>query len=112
MANTFNNAEVQLSTTNVTDIYQAPAAAGSVAIVLSIIAANVNGASSADITISITNSSNTVLSHLVFTVPVPNDTSLEVVANKVILKAGEKIRAQASSANFFHVTLGCLEITS
>lgn len=111
MANTFNNAQVILSTTNVTDVYQAPSTAGNVAIVLSIMASNVDGVNSCDISIIKTNSSNTEQSRLAHTIPVPADTSLEIVANKLVLKAGEKIRAQASAANDIHVTLSALEIT-
>lgn len=111
MANTFNNAQVVLSTTNVTDVYQAPATAGNVAIILSIMCANVNGTGSADISIIKTNSTNTEQSRLAHTIPVPADTSLEVVANKVVLKAGEKLRAQASVSNYINVTISALEIT-
>lgn len=111
MANTFNNAQVSLSTTNVTDVYQAPTTAGNVAIVLSIMVANVDGSAAADISIIKTDSSNTEQSRLAHTIPVPADTSLEVVANKLVLKAGEKIRAQASAASDLVVTLSALEIT-
>jgi 3D (Asp-Asp-Asp) domain-containing protein len=111
MPNTFNNAQAQLSSTSVTDVYQAPATTGNTAVVLSVLCANVNGTSSADISIIKTNSSNTIQSYLAFTIPVPADTSLEVVANKIILKAGEKLRAQASASNFINVTISALEIT-
>jgi 3D (Asp-Asp-Asp) domain-containing protein len=111
MPNTFNNAQAQLSSTSVTDVYQAPATTGNTAVVLSVLCANVNGTASADISIIKTNSSNTIQSYLAFTIPVPADTSLEVVANKIILKAGEKLRAQASASNFINVTISALEIT-
>ena len=111
MPNTFNNAQAQLSSTSVTDVYQAPATTGNTAVVLSVLCANVNGTAAADISIIKTNSSNTIQSYLAFTIPVPADTSLEVVANKIILKAGEKLRAQASASNFINVTISALEIT-
>lgn len=111
MANTFNNAQAQLSSTSVTDVYQAPATTGNTAVVLSVLCANVNGTASADISIIKTDSSNTIQSYLSFTTPVPADTSLEVVANKIVLKAGEKLRAQASVSNYIHVTISALEIT-
>lgn len=112
MPNTFNNAQVQLSTTGLTDLYQAPTGAGNVAVVLSALASNVNGTASADLTLAKTDSSNNLQSYLLFTVPVPQDTSLECVANKIVLRAGEKIRAQASVANYIHITVSTLEITS
>lgn len=112
MATTFNNAKVQLTTTNVTDVYTAPSGTGNVAVVMSCIAANYNGGASADFTLSITDGSNTLLSYLGYTIPVPNDTALEMIPNKVVLKAGEKLRATASSANYFYVTASVLEVTN
>lgn len=111
MATTFNNGQVQLSTTSVTDVYQAPSSANNTSVLMSILCANVNGTASADISIIKTNSANTIQSYLTFTVPVPADTSLEVVANRIVLKAGEKIRAQASAANYINVTVSAMEIT-
>ena len=111
MPNTFNNAQASLTTTNVTDVYQAPTSSGAVTIVLSIMVSNVDGVNACDISIIKTDSSNTEQSRLAHTIPVPADTSLEVVANKVVLKAGEKLRAQASAANDLVVTVSALEIT-
>lgn len=111
MANTFNNAQASLTTTNVTDVYQAPATSGAVSIVLSIMVSNVDGVNAADISIIKTDSSNTEQSRLAHTIPIPSDTSLEVVANKLVLKAGEKLRAQASAANDLVVTVSALEIS-
>ena len=111
MPQVFNNAQVALSTTSVTDVYQAPSTTGNVAIVMSVLCANVNGTASADVSIIKTNSANTEQSRLAHTIPVPNDTSLEVVATRVVLKAGEKLRAQASVANYINVTISVLEIT-
>jgi hypothetical protein len=111
MPNLFNSTQVQLSSTSITDVYQAPASSGNTAVVLSIMVANVDGANSADITISKTNSSNTLQSQLAFTIPVGPDTSLECVANRLVLLAGEKIRATASAANDLHVTVSVLENT-
>ncbi len=112
MSNTFNNAKVILTSTSITDVYQAPNVADTDrAVVLSILVANVDGVNSADITITIANSSNTELSRLAHTIPVPADSSLEVVVNKLVLKRGEKIRATASAADDLHVTVSALEIT-
>lgn len=112
MAETFNNASVKLTTTSVTDIYQAPTGnAADRAIVLSCLVANVDGTNAADITLTVTDSSNTVLSTLASTITVPADASLEVIANKVILKQSQKIRATASVASDLEITLSALEIT-
>jgi hypothetical protein len=112
MAETFNNASVKLTSTAATDIYQAPTSnAGDRAIVLSCLVANVDGTNNADVTITVTDGSNAVLSTLASTITVPADASLEVVANKVILKQSQKIRATAAVANDLEVTLSALEIT-
>lgn len=112
MAETFNNASVKLTSTNATDVYQAPTGnAADRAIVLSCLVANVDGTNNAEVTIALTDGSNTVLSTLASTVVVPADASLEVIANKLILKQSQKIRATASAANDLEVTLSALEIT-
>jgi len=111
MANKFNNSSLTLSTTNLTDLYQAPTSTDAVAIILSLMVSNIDGTNSADVSIIKTDSSNTEQSKIVHTIPIPPDTSLEVVANKLILKAGEKIRVQASAADDLSITLSCLEIT-
>jgi hypothetical protein len=112
MAETFNNASVKLTTTSATDIYQAPTGnAADRAIVLSCLVANVDGAVGANITITVTDGSNAVLSTLASTITVPADASLEVIANKLILKQSQKIRATASVASDLEVTLSALEIT-
>lgn len=112
MAETFNNASVKLTTTNATDLYQAPTgAATDRAIVLSCLVANVDGSSNAGITITLTDGSDAVLSTLASTISVPADASLEIVANKVIMKQSQKLRATASAANDLEVTVSALEIT-
>lgn len=112
MAETFNNASVKLTTTSATDIYQAPTGnAADRAIVLSCLVANVDGTNSAGVTVTVTDSSNNVLSTLASTITVPADASLEVIANKLILKQSQKVRATASAANDLEVTLSALEIT-
>jgi hypothetical protein len=112
MAETFNRTGVKLSTTDVTDAYQAPNVADADrAVVLSIMVANVDASDSADITVSITDASNTEVTKIANTIQVPSKASLEVVANKVVLKRGEKIRATASAANRLDVTVSALEIS-
>ncbi len=112
MAETFNNASVKLTTTNATDLYQAPtSAATDRAIVLSCLVANVDGSSSAEITIALTDGSNTVLSTLASTIAVPPDASIEIIPNKVVMKQSQKLRATAGAANDLELTVSALEIT-
>lgn len=113
MAEAFNRNSVALSTTSITDIYQAPnVAATDRAILMSCLAANVNGTAAVDLSIEIADSSNTRIARIASTVSVPADASLEVVANKLVLKRGEKLRATASSANYLEITVSALEITT
>jgi len=112
MAETFNNASVKLTTTNATDLYQAPtSAATDRAIVLSCLVANVDGSSPVEITIALTDGSNTVLSTLASTIIVPADASIEIIPNKVVMKQSQKLRATANVANDAEITVSALEIT-
>lgn len=111
MAESFNRNSVKLTTTSVTTAYQAPNVANTDrAIVLSCLVANVDGASAADVTVAITDSSDVEIAKLANTISVPADASLELVANKVVLKRGEKLRVTASAANRLDVTVSALEI--
>jgi predicted NAD/FAD-dependent oxidoreductase len=110
MPNTFKSTSTAITTATVT-LYQAPTTASNVSVVLSCMVANVNGTAPADLTLSKTSSADVLQSHLVFTVPIPQDTSLEIVANKVVLMAGEKLRASASIASYLQATVSVLEIT-
>jgi hypothetical protein len=112
MAETFNRASVALSSTSITDVYQAPNAASTDrAIVMSCLVANVDGTAPCNITLDITNSSNTAIAKIASTIAVPPDASLEVIPNKLVLKQGEKIRATASAGGDLEVTVSALEIT-
>lgn len=113
MAETFNRASVALSTTTITDVYQAPNnLAADRAIVLSCLVANVNGANPTDVTLTVTNSSNADIARIASTIVVPADATLEVISNKLVLKQGEKLRATAAHASYLEVTVSALEITA
>lgn len=113
MAETFNRASAALTTTSITDVYQAPNSADADrSVVLSCLVANVDGSAASDVTITITNATNTVIARIADTIAVPADASLEAITNKVVLKRGEKLRATASVANRLEVTVSALEITA
>ena len=111
MAETFNNSSTKLTTANSTELYQAPNSSGNKAIVLSCLVANVDGTNADEITIYITDNSNNLQSYLAYTIAVPPDASIELIPNKVVLTQGQKLRAQAGTANDLHVTISVLEIT-
>lgn len=112
MAETLNRVSTILSTTSITDAYQAPNSAdANRAVVMSCIVANVDGTNAAAITVDITDSNNAAIAKLAYTISVPAKASVELVANRVVLKRGEKFRATASAANDLEVTVSALEIT-
>lgn len=111
MPNTFNNAKVSLTSTATTDIYQAPTSTGSVSIILSNLVSNRSAATTGTVTVTLTDSGNTTQSTILNACPVPINTALETVTNKIVLKAGEKLRVQAATTTTIDVTLSCLEIT-
>ena len=112
MATTFDGTRVPLTSTAITDVYQAPNVADTDrSIVLSCLVANVDGTNAADITLTITDASNVEKSRIAHTIQVPADSTLEAIPNKLILLRGEKIRATASAANDLHVTVSVMEQT-
>jgi hypothetical protein len=112
MAETFNRSSVSLTTTNITDAYQAPNVADSDrAVVLSCMLANVDGTNAVDATVTITNSSDTAIAKIANTISVPADSTLELISNKLVLKRGEKLRVTAGAANDLDVTVSVLELT-
>ena len=113
MAEVFNRTSAVLTTTTITDVYQAPNIANTDrAIVLSCLVANVNGTANTAVTLTLTDSADAALSRIVSTVVVPADATLEVIPNKLVLKRGEKLRATAQNASYLEVTVSALEITA
>lgn len=110
MASTFKNGFIKNVTTGTQDLFVVSTSTGAVGIVLSVLVANVNGTGSADVTVTKVSNTGTDQSKLVHTVPVPADTSLEIVANKVVLTEGEKLTISASAADYLDATVSVLEI--
>lgn len=112
MPEAFNRNSVSLTTTNITDAYQAPNVAdANRAVVMSCMVANKKTSGPVPITLSISDSSNTLISTIASTVSVPANASIEAVVNKLVLKRGEKIRATAGESNQLEITVSSLEIT-
>lgn len=111
MAETFNRASAAL-TTSFASIYAAPTGTGNVAIALSAMVANVDGTNAAEVDLSIYASGSAVTGGtLAKTITVPAKGSLELIANKIVLKAGESFYAKASAASDLEITISALEIT-
>lgn len=106
MANIYKNAQFNLSTTDVTDVYQAPA--DSRAIIQNIHVANV-GAGNTEIKAFIyDNSATTAFQFAEHTVNAGNSKS--VSDGSIILEENDKLQLQAASANIFEGTCAILEI--
>jgi hypothetical protein len=113
MPETFARTSTALTTTGITDVYLAPSGdAGDRAIILGCVAANIDGTDPVDVSVEITTSGDTKLSSFAHTITVPADSSIEFVANKLVLKQGEKLRATASAASGVDFTVSALEITA
>lgn len=103
---TGKTARVNLSTTSVTNVLSNAAASNKVLKINSIFAANINGTTTSDISISIYN--GTTDFYLVYTVSVPADAT-QIVSTKetyFYLEEGDSIRATAGTANAISVIVG------
>ena len=107
MANNYKNAKVDLATTDVTNLYTAPAA--TTAIFKSLLVSNDSG--SADtITVTITNSASAVFS--VYNVKsVASNTTTELLTQPLVVMENEIIKVTAGATNRLHVIGSYLEIT-
>tara|TARA_R100000742_G_C4263138_1_gene80986 strand:+ start:678 stop:1001 length:324 start_codon:yes stop_codon:yes gene_type:complete len=107
MANTYVNAKVDLTTTNITTLYTC--AALTTGIVKSIIVSE--DSNNADtITLTITNASSAVFS-LYKTKAVGANGTVELLAAPLVVQAGEILKVTAATANRLHVVASILEIT-
>jgi len=90
------NSFLALSSTNVTTLYTCPT--NRTAVIKELIVTNVDGSSSADITIQITDTSASATFSLISTKAVAQDTYLRIDSANIILESGDIIKAQCTSA--------------
>lgn len=109
MAESYKSVNADLSTTADTSVYQCPSATTAVVLLCQI--ANVDGASSVDIYVDYYDSSTTTAKALAHTVAVPADSSLNPIGGKLVLEAGDQIRAWASAASDAEIVVSVVEIT-
>ncbi len=109
MAENYKSVNADLGTTADTSIYQCPASTTAVVLLCQI--ANVDGASSVDIYVDYYDSSTTTAKALAHTVAVPADTALNPIGGKLVLEAGDQIRAWASAASDAEIVVSVVEIT-
>ena len=107
MANTYVNAKVDLTTTDITTLYTC--AALTTGIVKSILVSDDSG-SGDTITVTITNTSDAIFS-LFKVKAVSANTTVELLTAPMVLAESEKITAQAATANRLHVVVSYMEIS-
>jgi len=107
MPNVYTNAKVDLTTTNATVLYTAPAA--TMSLVKSILVSEDTG--NADtITVTITDADAAVFS-LFKVKAVASNTSVELLSEPLVVKENEILKVTAATANRLHVVSSILEIS-
>ena len=106
MANIYNNAKVDLTTTGNTTIYTTPS--GSRAIIKNILVSDDSG-SGDSITMTVTDASLAVFSLFKSKAIAANNTT-EMITQPIILLENEVLKAQAVTADRLHVVVSLLEI--
>jgi hypothetical protein len=107
MANTFKNQGAAITTAGAI-VYTAPAATQSV--IHSCYISNIDGVSSADVSIKARATSGDTYYHVAKTVPVPADSTL-VLDKPIDLEATGDVFMTASATGDLEVVMGILEIT-
>lgn len=106
MANTYVNAKVDLTSTDVTTLYTC--ATATTAIVKSIIVSEDSG--NAD-TITVTLTNDTSVFSLFKTKSVSANGTIELLTAPLIVQASEILKVTAATANRLHVVASILEVT-
>ena len=106
VANIYNNAKVDLTTTGNTTIYTTPS--GSRAIIKNILVSDDSG-SGDSITMTVTDASSAVFSLFKSKTIAANNTT-EMITQPIILLENEILKAQAVTADRLHVVVSLLEI--
>ena len=106
MANSFINAKVDLTTSDLTTLYTVPTAKTSV--VKSLLVSNDSG-SGCNIDVTLVDSSGNIFS-LFKTKTIATITTTELLTNPLVMEESEILKVQASDANELHVIASILEI--
>lgn len=107
MANNYKNAKLDLTSTDITTLYTAPAA--HTGIFKSIIISNDSG-SSDTITLTITNSASAVFS-VYKTKSVASNATVELLEQPLVVMENEILKVTAGATDRLHVVASYLEIT-
>mgnify|MGYP001426597496 FL=1 len=111
MANTFrlvNNAVMPSSTGTPDALYTA--GSGKTAIVLGLTLANVH-TSQVTATVTVTDTSASITSHIVKDIPIPVGSSIEIMSgNKIVVEASDIVKVDCSVSDKVSATLSIMEI--
>ena len=112
MPEALNNSPVILTTTNATVIYQPANSTGlEVSTVGSIIVTRVNDIVIPTITIDLANLSNTRLCRIATAIEIIDGYPAEILSRPIVVKAGQRLIATASVANYLDVLVSLAEVT-
>ena len=109
MAETFKSVNADLGTSANTSIYQCPSSTTAIVILCQV--ANVDGTNAATVNVDYYDSSATQAKALAHTISVPADASFNPIGGKLVLEAGDQLRAWASAASDLEIVVSVLEIT-
>jgi hypothetical protein len=108
MPNTFKSDFFNLGTTADTNLYIVPS--GTTSIIKSVYAANVDGSSSVNFSLTV-GATGATAAHLIKNAIVPIQSTLQAITEPVVLQSEDRINAQASAANGIDVVISYMEIT-
>ena len=106
MANTYTNAKVDLTTTNVTTLYTC--AVLTTGVIKSILVSEDSG--NAD-TITVTLTAGAAVHSLFKTKSVGANATIDLLTAPLVVQTGEILKVTAATANRLHVTASILEVT-
>lgn len=109
MAESYKSVNADLGTTADTSIYQCPASTTAVVLLCQI--ANVDGTNAVNVYVDYYDSSTTTAKALAHTISVPADSSFNPIGGKLVLEAGDQIRAWAGAASDAEIVVSVVEIT-
>jgi hypothetical protein len=110
MGTTFKNAKYSLTDTDNETVYTCPAA--TTAIVFGCQVANVHASDSATIQVSWTDDSDSdAETELLENATVITGQAIQAIAGKLVLEAGDTLKAKASAGNVLKISAAILEIT-
>lgn len=112
MAYAYKSVNTELGATTdgtVEVIYQCPSA--TTAVVLLCQVANIDGTNTANVNVTYYDSSQTSNKYLAYTINVPADAAINPIGGKLVLEAGDQLRAWANATGDLDIVLSVVEIS-